>query len=217
VASAIRGAEGWGLEDEQTRLRAPGKRGQATQSIGQPVRSLADGRQVEHEQVDRPGGEQGAADRQTLVEVGGVDDDQPFEPDTAGDCFDRIEAATGVDPGDDATRGLGLGRHPQRDSRLARRAGSAKGDTRRTGQPAGTEDRVEVGKAGGHDPADVRLGTFLLDGRCESERTTDRSCRTPARLERREGRGHVRRTCHRTTDDRTNVRLGQGRAACFCQ
>jgi DNA-binding response OmpR family regulator len=204
--------EGWRLEDDQAGFRSSAERGQATKTVGKPGRLLRGRRQVEDEQVDRPGGQQAATDRETLVEIGRVDDDQPLEPDTAGDRFDRVETAPGVDPGDDPACGLGLGRHPQRDRRPARRAGPAKGDTRRSGQAAGTEDRIEVREPGGHDPADVRLRSFFLGGcRREGERAADGSCRAPARLERREGRGHVRRTCHRTTDDRTNVRLRQDR------
>jgi hypothetical protein len=112
--------EGRWLEDEEAGVRPPGERGQTAQSIGQPIRSPGQRRQVEHEQIDRPRGEQTAADGERFVEIGGIDDDQPLELDAPADRFNRIEAAPGVDPGDDPADGLSLGCHPHRDRRLAR-------------------------------------------------------------------------------------------------
>jgi hypothetical protein len=64
--------------------------------------------QVKDEQVDRAAGQERARDRETLVEAGRRDDDEPLEPDAAGDRLDRVEAAREIQPGHDRALRLGL-------------------------------------------------------------------------------------------------------------
>ncbi len=84
------------IEDEEQGLRAPGERGESMESIGDPRRLVGPGQsaagQVEDEHVDRPAGEEAAGDAQTFVQAGRGDDDEPLEPDAAGDGLDRVEA-----------------------------------------------------------------------------------------------------------------------------
>ena len=70
-------------------------------------------RQVDDQDVDRTAGEEHPGDRQALVEGLRRQDDEPVEPDAAGDGLDRVEGSGEVEPGDDRTVGLGLGGHPQ--------------------------------------------------------------------------------------------------------
>ena len=100
------------IEDQEQRLRAPGERGESTEAFGDlgrlvGLRQPAAG-QVEHEQVDRATGQQRARDREALVQAGRGDDDEPLEPDAAGDRLDRVEAAREVQPGHDRALRLGL-------------------------------------------------------------------------------------------------------------
>ena len=87
---------GW-FEHDEERLRAPRERRQPTEPIGDTCRTVRGGQpatgQIEDEQVDRPTGQQGATDGEPLVEGLRGDDDEPLEPDAAGDRFDRVEAA----------------------------------------------------------------------------------------------------------------------------
>ena len=100
-------------------------------------------RQVEDEQVDRAAGQQRAGDGQALVEGLRGDDDEPFEPDAAGDGLDRVEAARQVQPGDDRAVRLGLGGEPEDERGPAARAVAADRDAGRSRQAARPEDRVE--------------------------------------------------------------------------
>jgi DNA-binding response OmpR family regulator len=182
------------IEDQQQDLRAPGERGEPMEPVGDPARLVGPGqtaaRQVEDEQVDRAAGEQRARDAQPLVEGGRGDDDQPLEPDAAGDGLDRIEAARQVQPGDDRALRLGLGGDPQGEGGAAARAVAADRDAGRGGEAAGTEDRVERGEAGVDDPLAGERHRRRLG--CQGQRTDDsRSCRTPAGLEAREGGVHI--------------------------
>jgi hypothetical protein len=46
------------LEDDQARVRSAGEGSQPSQSIGQPLRPAFTCRQVEHEEIDGPGGKE---------------------------------------------------------------------------------------------------------------------------------------------------------------
>lgn len=85
------------IEDQEQRLRSPGKGGESMEAIGDLRRLVglrqAAARQVDDEQVDRTAGQQAAGDAQTLVQAGRGDDHEPVEPDAAGDGLDRVEAA----------------------------------------------------------------------------------------------------------------------------
>ena len=139
------------IEDEEQGLRAPGERGESMESIGDLRRLVGPGQstagQVEDEHVDRPTGEQAAGDAQALVQAGRGDDDEPLEPDAAGDGLDRVEAARQVQPGHDRAGVLGLRRDPQGERRPAAGAVAADRDAGRPRQAARTEDRIERGEA----------------------------------------------------------------------
>jgi hypothetical protein len=195
------GQPGW-LEGHEQRLRPAGESREATE----PVRDLRGGRagvgtrwQVDDEQVHRPAGEQRPGDREALVERVGREDDEPVEPDAAGDGLDRVEGPGKVQPGDDRAVGLGLRGEAEGKRRLARAGVTAEGDAGAPGHAAGTEDRVERGEAGPDDPFDagsrLRRGRLLLLGQRRRRQRPDdpRSCRAPARLEGRQSRRHIRR------------------------
>ena len=87
--------------------------------------------------TDLPG-EQAPRDRQPLVQAGRGDDDEPFEPDAAGDGLDRVEAARQVEPGHDRALRLGLRGDPQGERRPAAGAVAADRDAGRLGEAAGS-------------------------------------------------------------------------------
>ena len=118
--------------------------------------------QVEHEQVDRAAGQERARDREALVEAGRGDDDEPLEPDAAGDRLDRVEAAREVQPGHDRARRLGLRDDPQRERRPAAGAVAADRDAGRLREAARPEDRIERGEAGVDDAVVVEAGLGLV-------------------------------------------------------
>ena len=193
------------LESDEQRLRAPSERAQAAEAVGDLGGArprIGPRRQVDDEEVDGPAGEERPRDRQAFVEGLGGEDDEPVEADPAGDRFDRIEAATEVQPGDDRALGLGLGGEPEGEGRLAGALLAAERRTRAPRQAARTEDRVEGGEAGSDDPRDAAGGEFagslrrlrnLRRERRHRQCPDDpRSCRSPTRLERGQGRRHVR-------------------------
>ncbi len=197
------------LEDDEDRVRPAGEGGQSPESIGDPGRAVRGGEsaagQVQEEQVHRAAGEERAGDGEALVQRRRGDDDEPFEIDAAGDSLHRIERAGEVQPGHHRSLELGLGRDPEREGRPAAGAVAADGDTGRSGQAAGPEDRIERREPGVDDA--VGGGTRGGDrGRRipgewrDGERAHDlRSCRSPASLEGRHGCRHVRgKGRHRT-------------------
>jgi len=112
---AIRVAAAGGFKQDQQDVRAPGKRGQAMQPVGDlrgAVSAREAARQVDEEQIDRAARQQRPADRKCFVERFGRDDDEPFEADAAGDRFDRVERTRQVDPGHDRAGRLCLGHGP---------------------------------------------------------------------------------------------------------
>jgi hypothetical protein len=196
------------IEDQQQGLRAPGKRGESMEPVGD-LRRLVGLRQsttgqVEDEQVDRAAGEQAPRDRQALVEAGRGDHDEPLEVDAAGDRLDRVEAARQVEPGHDAPSRLCLRGDAEAEGRPSAGAGAPDGDAGRPGEAAGPEDRIERGEAGADD-AVVRSRVVLgLDVLCrirhEGQRADHpRSCGTPTGPEARDSGIHITPTGrHRT-------------------
>ena len=195
------------LEGDEERLRATGEGRQAPE----PVRDLRGGRagirmrrQIDDEEVHRAAGEEGARDRQALVEGVRSEDDEPVQPDAAGDRLDRVERAGEVQPGDDRTVGLGLRGEAERERRLARAGVPAECHAGAPWQAARPEDRVECREAGPDDPVDGFRGRprrLVLRQRCRRQRSDDpRSCRAPACLEGRQSSRHVRgKRRHRPT------------------
>jgi hypothetical protein len=144
------------LQDQQQR---PGPARQRREAV-QPVPHLRphDGRvppvrQVQHQQVHRPRGEQRARQRERLLQVRRREHHQPLRDDPAGDGLHGIEGAREVQPGDDRPRDLCLRRDPERERRLARRGVSAQRHRGRARQPARAEDRVQRGEPRRHHAA----------------------------------------------------------------
>ena len=112
--------------------------------------------QVQEEQVHRATGQERAGDGQTLVQRRRGDDDEPLEIDAAGDGLHRIEGAGEVQPGHHRALGLGLGGDPEGEGRPAAGAVAADGDTGRSRQAAGPQDRIERREPGVDDAVVVR-------------------------------------------------------------
>jgi len=194
-------AEPGRIEDQQQRLGAPRERRESMQPVADPRRLVGPcqsaARQVEDEQVDRSTRKQAPGDRQTLVEAGRCDHDEPLEVDAARDRFDRIEAARQVEPRDDRTLGLCLGDDPQAQRRAPARALPPDRDAGRLREPARAEDRVERCEPGPDDPlVGPRVVSWGLVGLGWSRRQRQgsddtRSCGTPAGPEARDGGVHI--------------------------
>ena len=189
------------IEDQQQGLGAPGERRESMQPVADPRRLVGPGQsaagQVEDEQVDGAAGEQASRDRQAFVEARRRDDDEPVEVDATGDCFDRVEAARQVEPGDDGSLGLRLSHDPQAQRRPPARALSPDRDTGRLRQTARTEDRVERREPGPDDavvgPRVVSWGLVGLSWSRRQGQCTDhtRSCGTPPGPEAGDGGVHI--------------------------
>ena len=209
------GAEGIGgigparLQRDEEDPGPSGERRQAGEPVEDPAGPSEPGRQVDEEEVDRPGLEQGARERQALVEVDRDEDDQPLETDPSGDRLDRVEAPVEVEPGGDRADRLGLGDEPEGERRPARRRATAEADTRGPGHAPRPEDGVE-GREAGADDGDERRGVgddrgggrrvgLAQQGRRGERAEGLRRGRSPALPERRQGGGHIgRRGPHRT-------------------
>ena len=176
------------IEDQEQGLRAPGERGESMESIGDLGRLVGLGQstagQVEDEHVDRPTGQQAAGDRQPLVQAGRGDDDEPLEPDAAGDGLDRVEAARQVEPGDDRALRLGLRGDPEGERGPAAGAVAADRDAGRLREAARAQDRVERGEAGVDDAvvAETGLVAWLLVRRLVGQRRDGQRPDDPRRL-----------------------------------
>jgi hypothetical protein len=193
------GGQAGRLEGDEQRLRPAGQRGQPAE----PVRDLRGARarvrarrQVDDEQVHRSAGEQRPGDREALVERVRGQDDEPVEANATGDGLDRVEGAGEVQPGDDRAVGLGLRGEAEGERRLARAGVTTEGDAGAARQAARAEDRVERREAGPDDPLDGLAGRprLLVLGKRRRRQRSDhpRSCRSPARLEGRQSRRHIR-------------------------
>ena len=158
------------------------------------------GRQIDDEDIDGSAGQKRAGHRNSFVRRSGLEDDEPLEPDPAGDGLDRIEAAGKIDPGGNRTAGLGLGHQPQGQGGLPARGLAAQGNGGIARHATWSDDRIEGGEPGPDHP--IRVGRPTLrpgqaagqrlgqPGQCrvqvefggDRERADDpRSCRSPAR------------------------------------
>lgn len=204
------------LEDHERDARPPGERREPAESIAESrSRDAGDGirrslwaspgaRQVDDQQVHRPTREQRPGDGEALLGIGGGQHDEPLRLHAAGHGLHGIQRRREVQPGHDRAPGLGRRDEPQGKRRAAARDVAANREAHPAWNAAGTEDRVELGKAGRMHTIEIGRGTerrlargvrnLERDGR---ERTHDLAgepgCRrTPARPKRREGRGQVR-------------------------
>ena len=158
----------WRLEHDERDPGSPGERRDPRESITES-RSRGTGRwscrslrgshaagQVDDEQVHRPTREQRAGDRQPLLGIVRGQDDQPLRLDAAGHRLDGIEGCSEVQPGHDRARSLGLRGEPQGQRGSAARDVAAHREPHPARNPAGSEDRIELGEAGRVDPVGVR-------------------------------------------------------------
>lgn len=165
------------LEDDEHRPGPAGERGESLEPLGdrwcpaagratgagaaagpagRRARGTGDrlsGRQVDQQEVDRPPLDEHPRHRQAVVDRVGREDDEPIEANPARDRLDRIEAPGEIEPGDDRTARLGLGREAESERRLAAREIAPDGDARLARETAAAEDRVEDGEPGPDDPA----------------------------------------------------------------
>ena len=200
------------IEDQEQGLRAAGERGESMESIGD-LRRLVGPRQstagqVQDEHVDRPPRQQAPRDREALVQAGRGDDDEPFEPDAAGDGLDRVEAAREIEPGHDRALRLRLRGDPEGEGRATAGTLAADRDAGRLREAARPQDRVERRKARVDDAVVIEAGlvAWLLVGRLvrerrDGQRSDDpRSCRSPASPQARDSGVHITtRVRHRTS------------------
>ena len=146
---------GW-LEDDEERLRPTGERRQPPEPVGDRPRSIglreSAARQVEHQEVDRPPGQQAPRDGQPFVERLGRDDDEPFEPDAARDRLDRVERPGQIQPGHHRAGHLCLGDEPKRQGGPSARAVATDGDAGGSRQATESQDGIEAREPGGDDP-----------------------------------------------------------------
>ena len=199
------------LEDDERDPGPPGERREPSESIAESrsrdARASA-GRQVDDEQVHRPTGEQRAGDGHALLGIGGRQDDEPLQLDTASHGLHRVQRRREIQPGHDRARGLGLRNEPQGQRRPAARDVASNRQAHPARHATGTEDRIELGEAGRMDPVEVNRGAgrHLLLGirileRHRRQRADDLTReplpgepgrgRPPARSKRRERRGEL--------------------------
>ena len=146
------------FERHEQRLGPAGERRETSQPIGDLPGGrpgVRTGREVDHEDVDRAGGQQHPGNRETFVERFRRQHDEPVETDPAGRGFDRIERPGKIQPGHDRAVRLGLGDEPQGERRRPRRRRSPDGDAGTAWQTAWSDDRVQLRKAGPDDPFDA--------------------------------------------------------------
>jgi hypothetical protein len=183
-------------------------------------------RQVDHQELRAPSGQQGSGHPQSLGHVGRAKEEQPVEVHAPGDCLQGIEGATEVQVGGDRSASLRLGDEPQGEGRLPARFVPPEGDAGFAIQPSGAEDRVERGEAGRDHPfaergewmgdvrprgrrreEDRRQGALGGDrcARCKAAAKADRGT-SPAVLEMNKGLGQgFDRGHHGPSNDRTDV------------
>jgi hypothetical protein len=116
------GAQSRRLDRDEKRLRPTGEGREATKPVG----GLGEGRahvrsrrKIDDEDVDGAAREEHPRDRQALVERLRRQDDEPVEPNPAGNGLDRVERPGEIQPGDDRAARLGFGDHPQGEGRRA--------------------------------------------------------------------------------------------------
>ncbi len=144
--------------------------------------------QVDHEDVDRPPGEERAGHRKSLVRRARFEHDEPLQVHAPGHGLDRVQAPGKVHPGSDRAAGLGRRHELEGQGRPAARGIAAQGDRRITGDATRPEDRVEGGETRPDHPVGVgRLGPATRERLglrlgCHGEGSDHpRSGRSPAR------------------------------------
>ncbi len=111
----------------------------------------ATARQVDDQQVHRPTREQRAGDGEAFLGFGGRQHHEPLRLHAAGHGLHGIQRRREVQPGHDRARGLGLRDEPQGQRRATARDITADREAHPARDAAGTEDRIELGKAGRMD------------------------------------------------------------------
>ena len=161
-----RGAEVRWLEDHEECLGAPGEGDQSMEAILE--RRATDARvqswrQVDDQQVHRPGREEGTGQGQAIGQCPGREDHQPLQSDPASDRLDRIERSGKVQPRHDGARGLDFRGQPQGESGPAAGSIAPHGHARGSWQAAGPEDGIER-REPGRDDVPCRADITCRDG-----------------------------------------------------
>ena len=148
-------------------------------------------RQVDDEQVHLAAGDERSGQRPALVDILRPADEQPAQVNAARLGLQRIEDPAQVEKADDRAACLGLGQAMQRESGLAARTCASKRGAHAARQPASAEQRIQPGKAGGHDLVAVVVYAGRRRGwginRRNAEADLDRRA-SPTRLEPGKGR-----------------------------
>ncbi len=197
------------LQDKERDPRPPRQGREATQAVREPCRTLRPGRQVHHEEVHGPAGQERAGDGQALLRARGSEHHQPFRLHAAGHCLHRIERRGEVKPGDDGAARLRLRGEPERERGPPAREVPAERETHSAGQSARAQDGVQLREPGGEDAGRIRdarkwvpgpdarvrirRGDGIRHHREGAHHLPDgaRRSRSPARSKGREGRRHV--------------------------
>ncbi|MBP1704517.1 MAG: hypothetical protein H6Q36_256, partial [Chloroflexi bacterium] len=188
------------LEHHQERSSPAGEGKEPVQPVGcrRPVTTVTglgpSVAEVEHEDVHRPGLEEGPGHLQAAHGIRRDKHHEPFELDPPRDRLHRVQAVRAINPGSDRPGRLGGGDRPERERGRAGRARPGDGDATRPGKASGPEDGVQLGEPAGDDPA--RLARYgvrpdrherperqPVDGRSRSDR------QRPEDLGRRPRRG----------------------------
>ena len=163
--------------------------------------------QVDHEDVDRPPGEERAGHRKSLVRRARFEHDEPLQVHPPGHGLDRVQAPGKVHPGSDRAAGLGRRHELEGQGRPAARGIATQGDRRITGDATRPEDRVEGGETRPDHPVGIgRLGLAARERLglrlgCHGEGSDHpRSGRSPAHSKgRKSGRDVQREARHGLT------------------
>ena len=215
------------LEHHKRDPRPPGHRRQPAEPVRDAGHRRDPGGQVDDEEVDRPGRQEGTREREALGGRLGRQDDEPLRPDAARDGLDRVERTSKVQPGHDRPRRLRLSDEPQRERGPPAREVAPERETRPARQATRPEHGVECREPGREDLGTVdlegSLGLLLRRRRHRREgahdvavvargaaRRTARRGRSPPRAEGGEGGLDVGGEGRHAVKYRTNVRMNQG-------
>ena len=119
--------------------------------LSRPARGSAPYRQIDQEEVHRPGLKERAGHRQPFIQVGRREDDQPLELHPSRNGFDGIQATRQIEIGNDPAGSLCLRSKTEGEGGLAARMLPEDRQARLPWYAPWSEDRVECRKAGSND------------------------------------------------------------------
>jgi hypothetical protein len=155
------GQIGW-LERQEPGPYSPGM-GRQTPQEGR-VADRQTGREVQHQQVDRPSREERPGQPEPLLGPDRPQDHEPAWIHAPRDRFERVEGPGQIQPGDDRAGHLGLRHAPKGERRLARGGVSAQRGAGPARQAARGQDRVQGRETGRDRLAGERRSVDAGDG-----------------------------------------------------